>query len=291
MKRLFLCLCLLTLLPFLPPAAAEEEALPDPPVLSALSEDGLSYDDGTLSVRIVPDVRFGTNVFFIYVTLTDPAQMRTVVAGRPRDKVTANPLTLSARCNAVLAINGDFYKGHDGGLVYRNGQLIRNALGYSRDELFIDENGDLNILTTNLTNNKELQALVDGFPRQIVQAFCWGPGLIIDGKDRTQDPAFNFRDKTSCGYPTPAQRMVFCQLGPLEYMFFATEGKEQNQPGLTIPEVVSVLTELGTVQQAYNLDGGSSTTVILCGNKINAPKSKPRDLGDIICFTTLAAGE
>ncbi len=286
MKRIVSAVLALFLLFSLTPAApAEKQDRPNPPVLSALSEDGLSYDDGTISVRVVPDVRFDTKVYFVYVKLTDPSQLRTAMAGTPRNEKTESPYVIAKKENAVLAISGDSYKSVGGGLVYRQGELIRNSLHYTRDELFIDENGDLTILAAD--SNSKLSRMVEDFPHQIVQAFCFGPGLIIDG----EEAVFNYVEKTSCGYPTKAQRMIFCQTGPLEYLFFATEGKEQDQPGLTIPEAVSVLLEHGGVQQAYNLDGGSTTCILLCGNKINAPDVRSRNVYDLICFSTLSEAE
>ncbi len=266
-------------------AAAGAESLPPegpapyPPAASALSEDGLGYDDGTVSVRIVPDSFMDTRIYYIHVKISDASQLRTATAGAPRSMIQTKAEAMARRCNAVLALNGDFYCGHSSGVVYRQGQLVRNVPAYTRDGLIIDENGDLHILPS--VSAKDLEAFAQ--EHEIREAFCFGPGLIIDGK-RAE---FDYRQKTSCGYPTRAQRMVFCQTGPLEYLFLATEGPEQDEPGLTVPECVDLLEALGTVKQAYNLDGGNSVSVVLAGEKINARESKARDIGDIIYFATL----
>ena len=58
------------------PAAAEalppEGAAPYPPVMSALGEDGLSYDDGTLKVKIEKGRENETNIYWVEVSVTDP---------------------------------------------------------------------------------------------------------------------------------------------------------------------------------------------------------------------------
>lgn len=256
-----------------------EGPAPYPPVVSALREDGLGYDDGTLSVRIVPDTAFDTRIYYVYVTITDPTQLRTATAGAPRSKIQAKASAIAVHNNAVLAINGDFYCGHTSGIVYRQGQLVRNVPAYTRDGLIIDENGDLHILPS--VSAADLQAFQE--KHEVREAFCFGPGLIIDGVRAV----FDYTRKTSCGYPTRAQRMIFCQTGPLEYLFLATEGPEQEQPGLTVPECVDLLEALGCVRQAYNLDGGNSTSIVLNGEKLNAQGYKIRDIGDIIYFATL----
>ena len=285
-------LILAAFLAFLP-AAGRSEALPlegaapYPPVESALSEDGLSYDDGTMRVRIEKGVENETRIYWAEVSVTDPSQIRTALAGGRGSQKNAQPVSIARRANAVLALNGDFFTSHNTGVVYRQGQILRDNPAGSRDELIIDENGDLTILTFSFNATKaEIRKAFDTFQEkhQIRESFCFGPGLIIDGE--TQH--FDYRDKVSCGYPTRAQRIIFCQTGPLEYLFLVTEGKEQNQPGFTVPECVELLEKRGGILQAYNLDGGNSSQIILCGNKINAAEyGKSRDISDMICFATL----
>lgn len=78
------------------------------------------------------------------------------------------------------------------------------------------------------------------------------------------------------------------QLGELEYILVATEGPEnEGSEGLTIPEFAQLMKDLGAVQ-AYNLDGGSSSAMMLGGEKINALSSKKmRPICDLLYFTTL----
>ena len=264
-----------------------EGPAPYPPVESALSPDGLSYDDGTLKVKIEKGRENETNIYWVEVSITDPSQLRTALAGGKGSQKNAQPVSIARRANAVLALNGDFFTSHKSGIVYRQGQLLRNSPASTRDQLIIDENGDLNILAFSYrTGKQEIQQAFDSFQEkhQIRDCFCFGPGLIIDGV--TQQ--FNYREKVSCGYPTRAQRIIFCQTGPLEYLFLVTEGKEQNQPGFTVPECVELLEKRGGILQAYNLDGGNSSQIILCGEKINAAEyGKARDIADMICFATM----
>lgn len=276
-------------------AAAEALPLtgdaPYPPVMSALSPDGLSYDDGTLRVKIEPDEANGTKIYWVSVSLTDASQLRTALAAPKGSQKTAQAAAIAKRANAVLALNGDFFAGHHSGVVYRQGELIRNAPAYTRDELMIDEKGDLTILSfAPKTGKNQISAEIDAYQQthEIRQAFCFGPGLIIDGEVQE----FDYREKVSCGYPTRAQRLIFCQTGPLEYLFLATEGPEMDQPGFSVPECVELLVARGGIQQAYNLDGGNSTQIILCGERINGKsQAKARDIVDMIVFTTLVRDE
>ncbi len=282
MKR-FLTFLLLLMMPCLSLADAlpTEGPAPYPPVVSAYTEDLMGYDDGSLKIRIVEDMAFDTKIYYIYVTMTDATQIRTATAGDPRSTKSAKAAEMAVHNNAVLAVNGDFYSGHHSGVSIRQGKLVRNKPVSSRDALFIDENADLHILPSlTAADLEDFQT-----KHEIREAFCFGPGLIIDGVKQE----FDYRLKNSCGYPTKAQRMIMCQTGPLEYLFLATEGPEQNQPGLSVPECMTLLEAHGGIQQAYNLDGGNSVSIIMNGEKLNARDFKTREIGDIIYFATTVA--
>ena len=113
---------LLTLMLCTLPALAEEAAYAPLPlggpapytaVPGALSEDGLSYDDGTMKVWIELGEAEGVTVYYVYVTIQDPSQLRTATAGNPRSKTTLPVYAMAEQNNAVLAFNGDYYNYHD----------------------------------------------------------------------------------------------------------------------------------------------------------------------------------
>ena len=257
---------------------------PYPPVASAFGADGMSYDDGTISITIEKDVVGVTNVYFAYVKLTDVSQLRTALAAPYPSKTTRPVNVMAAEQQAVLAIHGDCFSYHNKGVVVRSGQILRQQPESTRDTLIIDDSGDFVILTKN-TVAEWKDYLENGTGCR--EAFCFGPALIIDGEVQTFRPG----DKVSCGAPTPAQRMVFCQMDTLSYMIFVCEGPEQDKKaGLTMNEVVEQLVARG-VKHAYNLDGGNSATLMLGDQRINAPEHKFRQVGDMIYFATLVSGE
>lgn len=260
---------------------------PYAPIADAFTPDGMGYDDGTMTVRIETDVRFDTRIYYIYVTITDPSQLRTALAGPNGKSKKTKPVSIMAAANnAVLAINGDFFSYRDTGVVYRSGERLRMNPRNGMDALIIDENADFNLIALPKgSRHADMKTAFEEFPRQVREAFSFGPALIIDGVVQE----FDYSKKTSCGYPTPAQRLALCQTGPLSYLFIATEGPEQEgQVGLTVPELTQLCAEKG-VLHAYNMDGGSSVTVILNGQRINSPETKERSVGDIIYFATLRA--
>lgn len=284
MLKMMLTLLLALLLPFA--ALAEEpvyEALPlggaapYTAVPGALAEDGMSYDDGTLCVRIETGEYEGVTVYYVYVTIADPSQLRTATAGAPRSKTTVPVYVMAERNNAVLAFNGDYYNYRDTGVVYRSGEKIRYNIRQGMDMLIVDENADL-VIIESPTKYKVENYLAEN---QIVEAFSFGPALIKDG-ERLQ---FKYAEKNSCGYPTPDERLIICQLADTEegrnqYLFIACD-----DPGLSVRQMTTLAEEKGALQ-AYNLDGGHSTSIYLCGTRINKIP-KDREVGDIIYFATL----
>ena len=245
-------------------------------VEGALAADGLSYDDGTLRVWIEKAVVDEVQVYYIYVTIADPSQLRTATAGRPQSKTVAPVYAMAAQNNAVLAFNGDYYNYRDNGVVYRSGQRIRNNIRAGMDMLIADENADLHII------DSPTKTKIENFQKEhtIVEAFAFGPALIKNGERLV----FKYAEKISCGYPTPDERLMICQLDDLDgrnqYLFIACD-----DPGLSVRRMTDLAQEKGAIV-AYNLDGGHSTSVYLCGTRINKIP-KDREVGDIIYFATL----
>ncbi len=250
-------------------------------VPGARSEDGLSYDDGTLAVRIEKDVVDEVQVYYVYVTIQDPTQLRTATAGNPRSKTTVPVYAMAEQNNAVLAFNGDYYNYREAGVVYRGGERIRGSVRKSLDMLIVDENADMHII------EDPTQHKIDQFleAHTIVEAFSFGPALIKDG-ERLQ---FKYAEKNSCGYNNGDERLIACQLADTEdgrnqYLFIVCDDHPVSA-GLSVRRMTDLAEEKGAIV-AYNLDGGTSAAIYLCGERINQ-MPKDRAVGDIIYFATL----
>ncbi len=297
LKRFLTLLLVLAMTPCF--ALAEEYAAlplggpaPYGAVDGALSEDGMSYDDGTLSVRIETETVDGVTVYYVYVTTRDGSQLRTATAGNPRSKTTVPVHAMAKQNNAVLAFNGDYYNYHSEGVVYRSGERIRSDVRKGRDLLVVDTLGDLHIIegphnNNNIPRDKVRAALTElDETVGLKEVFTFGPALIKDGERLT----FNYMEKNSCGYPTPDERLIICQLpddGTVNnYLFIACDGLQAAEDtGLSVIRMTDLAQEKGALQ-AYNLDGGTSTAIYLCGTRINQ-MPKDRNVGDIIYFATL----
>lgn len=151
--------------------------------------------------------------------MASPTQLRTELNKPYPSKSTAKASVIAKRVNAVLAINGDYFVYHNQGFIVRNGEVLREKFNEDYDTLIIDDKGDFTIIPS--TTEEEIRA----FTGNIVQAFTFGPGLVIDGVKTTEFPLkANTPNKET-------QRIAIAQMGPLSYLVVTTEGPEN--PGST----------------------------------------------------------
>ena len=255
-----------------------DEKPPYAPDSSAYLPDEGGYVDPSISVRIEKIRAYDTDIRLAWVQIADPSQLRTELNRPYPSKSTAYAELIAKRVKAVLAINGDYFIDRKEGVIVRNGEVLRTNYYTGFDALVIDMDGDFHIL------HEPDEAAFAPYEGNIMHAFSFGPGLIIDGVRTTEYTA-----KTMS--PTkPTQRMALCQMDHLSYLVVCGEGPEQrNSEGMTLDQFSRLLEKLG-VRNAYNLDGGSSTWLVLDDRKINA-RSKKRSIADIVYFVTAVPGE
>lgn len=241
---------------------------------------GTGYEDASISVRIEEFRMFKTTILAAYITIADPSQIRTAMAGTFGSTADIYGSRIARRVNAVFAVNGDYFNYTNKGYIIRQGTLYRNKITEGMDILLIDDQGDFHAV---LDATEEKIAAFEG---TVVNSFSFGPALVVDGQ-----PMEIEENKENASHKQ-TQRMVIAQMGPLSYVCVATEGPENtNGVGLTLEETVELMMSLG-VETAYNLDGGSSSTMVLDNTKINAlSTNKVRRIWDILYFATLVPGE
>lgn len=265
------------------PVPWDVKTMPQGPHKSGYLPDNAGYHDDSIDVRIETFRRDDTTVMAVYVTIADPSQLRTATAANKYpSKATAPVTAMLKKANGVIGINGDYFAYHSQGIVVRNGRQLRNKPNKGRDTLIIDQDANFTILQG---TTKEM---FEAFEGEVIQAFCFGPGLVVDGVPLTDLDTVTM----DCGKGRKTQRIVIGQIAPLQYVLITCEGPEnEGSVGFDLLQMAQLCKELGCVN-AYNLDGGSSCTVALNGKKINAISSrKVRYVSDIIYFATLDAEE
>ena len=263
------------------------DAIPFPQESGRISDT--EYSDPSISVSLDTGRMYDTNYMTARVKIANASQIRSLMSGTYSNSSEVRCDRLAKRVNAVLAINGDYFtKRRNTGVMIRQGRAWytpkndRN-LGYNNDIQFdillIDRAGDLHILKSAVMADLEpYQPLTDN----IVNSFTFGPALVIDGVKQNDFP------NTNNGPTKKTQRMAICQTGPLEYLCICCEGPDDpGSTGMTLEEFADLVSLQEGVQQAYNLDGGASSSMLFLGEKVNCPnRGARRELVDILYFAS-----
>ncbi|NMD38562.1 MAG: phosphodiester glycosidase family protein [Christensenellaceae bacterium] len=238
---------------------------------NGFSHDGLFYHDDSLDIKVYHIRKYDTPIVVAFVQIASPYQLKTEQARPYPSKATMRIVEIGKRVNSVIAINADWFTYHNSGIVYRNGELLRNRPDDQYDGLAIDINGDLHIV------RPMIESEFAKIATPILHSFAFGPALVMDNQ------VLEIVNRKV----TYKQRMAIGQVAPLSYVLVATDGPDQkNSVGLSVPQLAELMHDLGA-HTAYNLDGGQSTSMLMHKTKINgqAPKTM-RAVGDIIYFTT-----
>lgn len=253
-----------------------------------------AYEDPSISVKIETGRIYDTNYMVARVKLANATQMRSTMAGNYYSPSTASAITMAKKANAVFAINGDYFSARNGvGYTARMGKEYRNRCNGTYDVMVIDNLGDLHILKAPKKADMDAFKLeLEAQGRSVINGYTFGPGLVINGERQT---GFVNMDNAA---DRAAQRMCLAQVGPLEYLCIASEGPEdKGSVGLNLEQFSELVASFEGVQNAYNLDGGSSTTMVFqkldpktgkrAYDKVNSPNNpKRRHLNDIIYFAS-----
>lgn len=241
--------------------------------------ENVVYSDENICIAMTQYREYDTDIYVAEVWLSSAQYLKTAFAENSYGKnVTAKTSEIASQCEAILAINGDYYGARESGYVIRNGVVYRDYGASSTDILCIYADGSFAI-----TNSAEssAQELVDS---GVWQAFSFGPGLVENG-------GITVDQNTEVGKAMASNpRTAIGQISELHYVFVVSDGRTDQSEGLSLYELATFLQSLG-VKTAYNLDGGGSSTMVLMGEVINNPttggsRTKERSVSDIVYIGT-----
>lgn len=232
------------------------------------------YSDSKTSITLKRYRAYDSDIYVADITVSDASALKTALANNTYGRnITDTTSDIADENNAVLAINGDYYGARQSGYVIRNSKLYRNTSG-DRDALAIQKNGEFKFISESETSAEQL--LQDG----ALQVFSFGPVLLNNseisvGENEEVGMAMASNPRTAVGY-----------LGNNHYVFVVSDGRTSESAGLSLYELASFMKEIGVVD-AYNLDGGGSSTMVFKGEIINNPttnghSNQERAVSDII---------
>lgn len=235
-----------------------------------------SYKAYGISITITEKTLADTQVYIADIYLDDPSVLLSGLAdGSFGRNISDKTSSIAQEVGAILAINGDYYGFRDSGYVIRNGYLYRStAASSSQEDLVIYEDGTFDIIDESDVTAEELQAA------GAVQIYSFGPGLVEDSELSVTESQEVSQSMTS----NPRTAIGMIEKG--HYVMVVSDGRTSESDGLTLYQLARVMQDLGC-SEAYNLDGGGSTTMYFNGQVINNPTTtgrsiKERSVSDII---------
>ena len=254
---------------------AEEPSAPETDGAAYAGENSCS--DGNVSVTLTEYEEYGTTIYVADVTLSSAEYLKTAFANDAYGKnVTATTSSIAEANGAILAINGDFYGSQEKGYVIRNGVVYRDSAAGS-EVLCIFADGTMKVVNDRDYTADELAEA------GVWQAFSFGPGLVENGVISVDENDEVGRAKAS--NPRTAIGLIDAN----HFVFVVSDGRTDESEGLSLYELAQFMQKLG-VTEAYNLDGGGSSTMYFNGEVVNNPTSggriKEREVSDIVYVGT-----
>lgn len=193
------------------------------------------------------------------VAIYDPSKVELITSksfntGNGAEKVTK----MCNRLGGIVCINGGMFADPDGwGSDIPTGYLIKDG-----KVIWSDNNGEAELI--GFTEDHKLFLTVDtaegAIKNGMRDALQFGPFLIVNGKQMTYNSETGGYDR--------AARVAIAQRKDGIVLFLVTEGVHTKGPNLK--EVTETLAKYGAYNAA-NLDGGTSSQLVINGTLINKP--------------------
>jgi exopolysaccharide biosynthesis protein len=240
------------------------------------SADDWSYTSDTKSIQI-KKVEAGTSanpiVYYVAdVELKEASSLKSAFANNQfGNNITENTSVIASENNAIFAINGDYYGFREDGITIRNGEVFRD--NPARTGLALYEDGSMKIYDETETGADEL------LEQGVTQTLSFGPALVENSTAITNfgnvsiDSNFGNRSIENSN-----PRTGIGIISPNHYVFVVVDGRSEESDGMTLTEFAQVFEDLGCTE-AYNLDGGGSSTMYFMGRVVNNPQGKGQERG------------
>jgi exopolysaccharide biosynthesis protein len=237
-----------------------------------------SYEDENIKITIETVRSNNSTIYVADIQVSDASYLKTAFANNDYGRnITATTSDIAETNNAIFAINGDFYGFRNDGYVLRNGIVYRNSVRSTEnaEALVVDKDGNLSVISESKVS---MQSLSDNGALQVLS---FGPGLMENGRIAVTSSSEVGQEMTS------NPRTGIGQISNLHYIVIVSDGRTSESQGLSLLQLAQEFKERGCIE-AYNLDGGGSSTMYFNGEIINNPTDGrsmgERKVSDIVYF-------
>ena len=236
------------------------------------------YGDETIFVLTWKELYNNHSICCSEVFIADPSQFRRKLANDTYgSSVQKNASDLAVEANAVVAMNGDFYKFRAQGITVYNRELYRFNPA-TLDCCHINSSGDL-VFTYKgeLTSEEQTKEFIKD--NDILFSLTFGP-VLVDGGEMVTTNSYMIGEVNDT-----YSRSAIGQAGSCHY-FLMTINYGYGTKGATIMESAQIMYEKGC-ENAYALDGGQTAEIVWRGVPYNfVDYGNERAVSDIIYFAT-----
>lgn len=263
-------------------ASGEASSSASPEGETAVTSDDWSYHSSDIDIGI-SQVETGegkekVTYYVADVQLSNGASLSSAFAKNAFGRnIIENTSVIASNNEALFAINGDYYGFRSDGVIIRNGTLYRNEPVRTGLALYADG--------TMKSYDETKQAAAALLAEGVTQTYSFGPALVQNSKvtanlDQVKIDS-NFGNRSIQG---ANPRTGIGLISANHYIFVVVDGrKEGYSAGMTLTQFAQLFKELGAAE-AYNLDGGGSSTMFFQGRVVNNPlgKGTERGVSDIL---------
>ncbi|MBP1904529.1 exopolysaccharide biosynthesis protein [Paenibacillus turicensis] len=248
------------------------------------TSDDWNYTSDDLKIQI-QKVQTGSSsdqitYYVADVEAKDASSLRSAFADNSFGRnITEKTSEIATANNAIFAVNGDYYGFRNDGVIIRNGVLYRDSP--TRDALALFDDGTIKSYSENEITSSEL------LEKGATNTFSFGPILVQNGEitsDFNNVKIDNNFGNRSIQKSNP--RTAIGMIAPNHFVFVVVDGRQDNSRGMTLAELAQTMKDLGATE-AYNLDGGGSSTMYFMGRVVNNPlgRNQERGVSDILYLT------
>lgn len=249
---------------------------------NTVTSDDWNYQSDNIKIKIdkvITGAGEGKETYYVAdITLKDSLYLYSAFADDKFGRNIVEDTSVIATNNqAIFAINGDYYGFRSDGVLIRNGTLYRDVPARIGAAFF--KNGTLQMYDETQISSSEL--LAEG----VINTLSFGPVLVNDGvvnEDFVKVVVDTNIGNRSIQNSNP--RTGIGMIAPNHYVFIVVDGRMAGySKGMTLKEFAQVFADLGCTE-AYNLDGGGSSTMYFMGRVVNNPlgKNTERPVSDIL---------
>lgn len=229
------------------------------------------YQENFYNISAVQERHYKTDCFFTSIPKTDEIGLPVKLFTAKQEYSTQSPIKYAQDNLTSFTVNGNATLYHDGAyvspVIIHNGEVIDGIEFY--DQSWVDDNilyvgfkDDGTIADYQAKTTTSQQMIADGC-KEVFDVYY---KLIENYRpvDLTNVTVDGGHSIVTNKHP----RQMLCEMTDGSIMFVTTNGRTDRNQGLTSEECQNLLIEKG-VKNAWNMDGGGSTSLIIKGEKIN----------------------